>query len=161
MAWWLQLVAVLDRSSSRASMRLAIPCSTFIAVCLVTCTHRAPPPTPAPTTSLALRVVDSSHAGEPLLAVRLRLIGPQPRQDTVACSDSTRQAVLWVAHLQPGRYGLALNRVGFESRTVLIDAAANRSDTVTVGMRTSTRDLTDPVRTGPSVARCDGRRGAH
>ena len=125
------------------------------AASVLACAHRAsPPPAPTPSTSLALRIVDSSRAGTPLLAVRLRLIGPAPLQDIVACSDSTRQAVLWVARLRPGRYQLVLNRVGYEGRLVLVDVAQRQADTVTVGLRPSTRDLDDRVRTSPSAPHC-------
>lgn len=101
------------------------------------CAHQAPPPVVTSPGSLALRIVDSSHEAQPLLGVRLRLVGPLPRQDTIACSDSTRQAVLWVAALQPGRYQVFIRRSGFERRTALIDVAQRQTDTVTVGLRTA------------------------
>jgi hypothetical protein len=101
--------------------------------------------------------VDSSHAAAPLLAVRLRLIGPLPRQDTVACSDSTRQAVLWLPSVRPGRYQLALNRVGFEGRVALVDVALHQTDTVTVGLRPSTRDIENRIATSPPAPRCAAR----
>src|SRR5215475_4412915 len=96
------------------------------------CAHHAPFPAPGPTTSLAIRIVDSSSSAQPLLAVRVRLIGPIPAQDTVACSDSTRQPVLWVARVRPGRYQLVLRRMGYEGRLVLVDVAQTQTDTVTV-----------------------------
>jgi hypothetical protein len=95
----------------------------------------------APPATLALRIVDSSRAGEALFAVRLRLIGPVPAQDTIACSDSTRQAVLWIASLKPGRYQLVLSRAGYERRLVLVDVAPHQADTVTVGLRAGGRDV--------------------
>jgi hypothetical protein len=98
--------------------------------------------------------VDSSHAAAPLLAVRLRLIGPLPQADTVACTDSTRQAVLWLASVRPGRYQLALNRVGFEGRVALIDVAPHQTDTFTVGLRSTTRDVEDRVATPRPAPRC-------
>src|SRR5262249_1034998 len=123
------------------------------------CTHSASVATPTPTTGLALRVVDSSRATQPLFAVRLRLIGPLPHQDTIACRDSTRQAVLWVARVRPGRYQLVLRRPGYAGRTVLVDVAQHQTDTVTVGLRPLTRDLEGPIATSSPVPRCGGRTG--
>jgi hypothetical protein len=122
------------------------------------CARRVSPPTPVPTTGLALRVVDSSRRAEPLLAVWLRLIGPQPRPDTVACSDSTSQAVLWVPSIQPGRYRVVVNRIGFDGRSMLIDVAEHQIDTVTIGLRHPTRDVEDRVATSPRAAHCTAPR---
>jgi hypothetical protein len=84
----------------------------------------------------------------------LRLIGPVPQPDTVACTDSTRQAVLWLPSIRPGRYRLALNRVGFEGRVVLIDVAPHQTDTVTVGLLATTGDIENRVATSRPAPRC-------
>jgi len=140
-------------------MSIGVSAALFAAGAVaLACGPRSAPPAPAPTTSLALRIVDSSHAAQALAAVRVRLIGPQPRQDTVACSDSTREAVLWVPSVRPGRYLLALRRIGFEGRTVLIDVAEHQRDTITVGLRPATGDLVERVVTSPSLPRCTARR---
>lgn len=128
-----------------------------LGVMVAACRHQAPPPTPVPTVSLALRVVDSTGSAQPLLAVRVRLIGPLPQQDTVACSDSTRQSVLFIARVRPGRYQLVLRRTGYEGRTVLVDVAQHQTDTVTVGLRALSRDVNGPLETLPAVARCAAR----
>jgi hypothetical protein len=115
--------------------------SGFLAVAEISaCAGHAAPPAPAPS-SLAIRIVDSSRSAEPVLAAKLWLIGPLPRTDTVTCSDSTRQPVLWVGSLQPGRYQLMLRRSGFQRRLILIDVPQHQADTVTVGLRALTRDL--------------------
>jgi hypothetical protein len=111
-----------------------------------------------PMTSLALRIVDSSRAKEPVLGVRVRLIGPMPQQETVACSDSTRQPVLWITKVRPGRYQLVMARPGYERRLVLVDVAQHQTDTVTVGLSPVARDLETKVVTAPAMARC-GRTG--
>ncbi len=67
------------------------------------------------------------------------MVGPMPLQDTIACSDSTRQPILWVASVRPGRYQLFLRRTGYDRRSVLVDVAERRSDTVTVGLHDGTR----------------------
>jgi hypothetical protein len=108
-------------------------------------------------TSLAIRIVDSSGSAQPLLAVRVRLVGPLPQQDTVACSDSTRQPVLWIARIRPGRYQLVLRRFGYEGRLVLVDVAQHQTDTVTVGLRAVARDPDRALATLPAVARCSAR----
>src|SRR5689334_5547996 len=124
------------------SMRVSACGVVAVGAIVAACTHQqGSPPAPASTTSLALRVVDSSGSGQPLLAVRIRLIGPLPQQDTVACSDSTRQSVLWISRVRPGRYQLVLRRTGFEGRLVLVDVAQHQTDTVTVGLRTVPRDM--------------------
>lgn len=140
-----------------ASMRV-LACGVVVAIgaAIAACSHPAPP-APVPTTSLALRIVDSSGSALPLLAVRLRLIGPLPQQDTIACSDSTRQAILWIARIRPGRYQLVLRRLGYEGRLALVDVAQHQIDTVTVGLRPLARDLDRPLATLPAVARCTTR----
>lgn len=134
-------------------------CGAVVAlgVMVAACTHQAPAPALGPTTSLALRVVDSSGSAQPLLAVRVRLIGPLPQHDTVACSDSTRQSVLFIARVRPGRYQLVLRRSGYAGRSVLVDVAQHQTDTVTVGLRALSRDLSGPLETLPAVARCAAR----
>ena len=139
------------------SMRVSACCVVAVGATVAACTHQAPAPASVSTTSLALRVVDSSGSGQPLLAVRVRLIGPLPQQDTVACSDSTRQSVLWIPRVRPGRYQLVLRRTGFDGRLVLVDVTQHQTDTVTVGLRYVTRDLTGPLATVPAVARCGSR----
>ena len=143
-----------------ASMRVSA-WSTIVAIgaTVAACTH-SPPPAPVPTTSLALRVVDStgSVAPQPLLALRVRLIGPLPQTETIACSDSTRQPVLWIARVRPGRYQLVLRRMGYEGRMVVVDVAQHQTDTVTVGLRALRYDSNNgPPATLPAMARCTGR----
>jgi len=75
-------------------------------------------------------------------------------KSAVACSDSTRQPVLWVARVRPGRYQLVLRRMGYEGRLVLVDVAQTQTDTVTVGLRAVTRDPERALATLPAIARC-------
>ena len=132
----------------------------LLAVCLTAafCPHSSVVATPQPTSSLALRLVDSSQAAQPLLAVRLRLIGPIPQQDTIVCADSTRQSTLWMPSVRPGRYQLVLRRVGYERRLVLVDVAQHQSDTVTVALHPLMPAADGAMATLPPDPPCAGRR---
>jgi hypothetical protein len=114
-------------------------------------------PTTAMPNQLALRIVDSSRAGEPLIGARLRLVGPLPVRDIVVCDDSTRQTIVSLPPLPPGRYQVSVARIGRESRPLVLDVRHQRSDTVTIGLRYPTRDLEGPIVIGPPSPHCAAR----
>lgn len=143
-----------ERASHRGPAGALIAAIVFAA-----CVHStAAPPAPQPTSSLALRLVDSSRAAQPLLAVRLRLIGPIPQQDTVVCADSTRQSTLWVPSVRAGRYQLVLRRTGYERRLVLVDVGQDQKDTVTVALHPLMPAADGAMATMPPDPPCTSRR---
>lgn len=139
-------------------MRVALVASLVaVGVATMACARSTVVAAPQPTSSLALRLVDSSRAARPLLAVRLRLIGPLPQQDTIVCADSTRQSTLWLPSVRSGRYQLVLRRSGYERRLVLVDVAQHQSDTVTVALRPLTPASDGAIATLPPDPPCASR----